>query len=215
MFVVAAAGCWLLLAAFDFYYSLEYWYQYRYLLLLCPQPNANASTSILHSTGYKIKGMELVGLKDNTIEESNNYNTCTQRQALSEKKSVRRKQQRRRPIKNQLLHLSPWFIMVLFITASFVLIFLIFLNFTSPTQARDYLYANPKALDDENAKEDNNGHDDTWPIIDYVKPKKKPLETESQYKKRWMNPSFLSDKYDKPRSVEFYAPWYVVCHLFN
>lgn len=158
--------------------------------------------------------MELVALKDNASEESNNY-TYTQRKELCEKKSSRRKQQRRRPIKNQLLHLSPWFIMVLFITASFVLIFLIFLNLSSPAQARDYLYVDPKALDDGNAKEDNNDHEGTWPIIDYVKPKKKPLETESQYQKRWMNPSFLSDKYDKPRSVEFYAPWYVLCHLFN
>lgn len=46
-----------------------------------------------------------------------------------------------------------------------------------------------------------------WPIRDYVKPKRHEGEADEEYSKRVAHPVFLGDGYDKPRVVEFYAPW--------
>ena len=58
----------------------------------------------------------------------------------------------------------------------------------------DYLYA---------------GKEDTRPIMDYVKPKQNnPSESNADYNNRLLEPPyFLTNRFDKPRVVEFYAPW--------
>ena len=53
----------------------------------------------------------------------------------------------------------------------------------------------------------NNAQENVGPIIDYIKPDKEASESDVDYDNRILHPKFLTDRYDKPRLVEFYAPW--------
>ena len=119
----------------------------------------------------------------------------SQSSAISSNKARRQSQSHRRPIKNQILHLHPCVIMTSFICfVSGLLGVILLMNKPTLISGEDYLY---------NITDGG----DVWPVIDYIVPEKKLMESDNDYQNRIVDPPFLTDRYDKPRVVEFYAPW--------
>jgi hypothetical protein len=138
-----------------------------------------------------------IGTRKSSNSNSNSNSIISRRK--------QKKQRKRQPIKNQLLQTKDNIKMALLLS-SLLTILILMLNqqpsFSfSSSKSDQYLYANP----DEPSESESNKK--VWPIIDYVTPDKGKLESDKSFKKRIENPVFLTDQYEKPRMVEFYAPW--------
>ena len=121
----------------------------------------------------------------------------------------RTKRRKRTHIKNRILRINQFCLMTFLLSS--ILSLLLLLDSSPFSQASDYLYTDDKDLDKSQRGGvrvvDPEDDKDVWPIMDYIKPKQKSLESDALYKERLLNPVFLTDQYDRPRVVEFYAPW--------